>query len=405
MRPLPPLTVLTPLPPSPSGIADYAVEQLPSLAKHFEPHVLVQEPVQIDHTRIEGVTVSKFDLGAFLVADFDHPILYHVGNNVFHEFVFRAALQRPGYVVLHDFVLHHLIVELTLARNDPQGYRDYLIHDYGEMGRALAEQRENYAFTSLQEFLLPLNGKILSSAKGVIVHSHWAKEQIASLKPDLPVLRVPHHFYADDVPQLSSSRAEARRKLGIAPDVVVFLCIGHITPPKQVELVAKALGRVRRELPPFLFLLVGEASDPAALQESLKQAGVADRTRLTGRVHLKTFQEAIIAADVVCNLRYPTAGESSGTLMRAMGLGRCCVVFDYASFADFSSDICVKIPLNTFDAAPLADTLLELARDPERRSRLGDAARRWARSECSVAKCVQASVEFIMEREATLAAE
>jgi glycosyltransferase involved in cell wall biosynthesis len=405
MRQLPPLTVITPLPPSPSGIADYAAEQLPCLAKHFAPQVLVQEPAQVNHTRIEGVSVDQFDHGAFMMADVDHPIVYHIGNNVFHEFVFRAALQKPGYVVLHDFVLHHLIVELTLARNDPAAYRDFLIHDYGDTGQALAEQRENYAFTSLQEFLLPLNGKILDAAKGVIVHSQWAKQQIETLKPQLPVLRVPHHFYAEDIPHLSSSRGEARRKLGIAPDVLVFLCIGHITPPKQVELVAKALGRMRRQLPPFLFLLVGEGSDQAALQRVLKQAGIADCTRLTGRVHLNTFQEAIIAADVVCNLRYPTAGESSGTLMRAMGLGRCCVVFDYASFTDFPSDICVKVPLNTFDAAPLAETLLSLASEPERRNRIGDAARRWARSECSVARCVQASAEFILDQELALAVE
>lgn len=402
---LPPLTVVTPLPPSPSGIADYAAEQLPSLVKHFAPHVLVQEPVQVGRTQIEGVKVSEFDAAAFAALRSDHPTLYHIGNNLFHEFVFRAALQKPGYVVLHDFVLHHLVVELTLARNDPQGYRDYLINDHGEMGRALAEQRENYAFTSMQEFLLPLNGRILDNAKGVIVHSHWALQQIETVKPELPVIRVPHHFHADDIPQLSSSREEARRKLGIAPDVIVFLCIGHITPPKQVELVAKALGRMRRQLPPFLFLLVGEASDKAGLQTVLKQAGISDCTRLTGRVHMKTFQEAIIASDVVCNLRYPTAGESSGTLMRALGFGRCCVVFDYASFSDFSSDICVKIPLNTFDVAPLAETLLSLARSPERRNTLGDAARRWARTECSVAKCVRAGAEFIMSQEAELAAK
>ena len=405
MRQLPPLTVVTPLPPSPSGIADYAAEQLPSLAKHFAPHVLVQEPVQLDHIKTEGVKVSAFDAADFSMTNIDHPILYHIGNNAFHEFVFRAALQKPGYVVLHDFVLHHLIVELTLARNDPKGYRDFLIHDHGEKGRSLAEQRENYAFTSLQEFLLPLNGKILDAAKGVIVHSHWAKRQVEDLRPRLPVARVPHHFYADDIPHLSSSREEARRKLGIAQDVIVFLCIGHITPPKQVELVAKALGRMRHQLPPFMFLLVGEASDPAGLESVLKHAGISDCTRLTGRVHMSTFQEAIIAADIVCNLRYPTAGESSGTMMRALGFGRCCVVFDYASFSDFSSDICVKVPLNTFDAAPLAETLLDLARSPERRNTLGDAARRWARNECSVAKCVRAGAEFIMSQEAELAAK
>lgn len=365
--------------------------------------VMVSDPAQLGHETPANVKVSQFDAEAFRANPPPHPVLYHVGNNVFHEYVLRAALEVPGYVVLHDFVLHHLIVEMTLARNDPKAYRDFLVHDYGDVGRTFADLRDAYAFTHLQEFLLPLNGRVLDAAKGVIVHSRWAERQLRTLRPDIPVAYVPHHFYAGDLPRLSPNRAEARRRLGLPPDALIFLCIGHITPPKQVELVAKALGRIRSQLPPFLLFLVGEASNPADLQKVLRQAGIADRTRLTGRVQLDTFQEAIIASDIVCNLRYPTAGESSGTLTRALGMGRCAVVFDYASFGDYSPEVCIKVPLDTFDVAPVADALLAAGQSPEMRDRIGDAARLWVRNEASISRCVQTYATFITTREAAMA--
>ena len=403
MKQLPQLSVVSPLPPSHSGIADYTAEQLPYLAKHFAIDVLVDDASQAEYRAPANVTVSRFDAEAFRASLFGRPILYHVGNNIWHEYVLKAALQKPGFVVLHDFVLHHLIVEMTLAKNDPKGYRDFLEYDYGDVGRTLADQRENYAFTSLQEFLLPLNGKVLDASKGAIVHSRWAQRQLNDLRPGLPVAYVPHHFYAGDLPRLSASREEARRKLGLPPDALIFLCIGHITPPKQVELVAKALGRIKDQLPPFMLLLVGEASDPEGLQKVLKQAGIANRTRLTGRVQLDAFQEAIIASDLVCNLRYPTAGESSGTLTRALGIGRCCVIFDYASFSDYGSDICLKVPLDTFDPAPLANALLAAAKSPEMRTKMAEAAKAWVRRECAIGRCAQAYADFIERQEAVLA--
>ena len=51
--------------------------------------------------------------------------LYHVGNNPdAHGWIVEALRRRPGVVVLHDFVLHHLVAGLT----------------FGRAGKALAEE-------------------------------------------------------------------------------------------------------------------------------------------------------------------------------------------------------------------------------------------------------------------------
>src|SRR2546427_65035 len=53
--------------------------------------------------------------------------LYHVGNDPeAHAWIVAELRRRPGSVVLHDFVLHHLVAGLTLARGDSRGYLDAL---------------------------------------------------------------------------------------------------------------------------------------------------------------------------------------------------------------------------------------------------------------------------------------
>ena len=45
--------------------------------------------------------------------------LYHVGNDPdAHGWIVDALRRRPGVVVLHEFVLHHLVAGMTIGRGD-----------------------------------------------------------------------------------------------------------------------------------------------------------------------------------------------------------------------------------------------------------------------------------------------
>ena len=100
----------SPLPPERSGIADYSALLLPALAERV------------------GVVVAR--PGRFRRAPRADLALYHVGNDPqAHGWIVDALRRRPGVVVLHDFVLHHLVSGITLARGDGPAYLD-------EIGRA-----------------------------------------------------------------------------------------------------------------------------------------------------------------------------------------------------------------------------------------------------------------------------
>jgi hypothetical protein len=104
----------SPLPPSHSGIADYSTLLLPALRERID-EVAVVRP---------GKRPPPADVA-----------LYHIGNNPeAHGWIVDALRRRPGVVVLHELVLHHLIAGITLGRGDGRGYLDAMERDLGVTG-------------------------------------------------------------------------------------------------------------------------------------------------------------------------------------------------------------------------------------------------------------------------------
>jgi len=390
----PELVVFSPLPPSRSGIADYFMEQLPYWKARWRLSVVVDQ----DPSSVEGipgdVEVIPYARWRREERNFTLPRLYQIGNNAFHEFAFKEALQSPGVVVLHDFVLHHLTVEMTLARGSDKEYERILIQEWGDVGRSVARQRQAGVFTEFQQFLMPLNGRLVDSSQGVVVHSDWARRRLA-VRHDIPVAHVPHHYYPPPEEVRAVDQASARDYFDMDPSKVVLLCAGHVTPPKRVEHVVRALGRVREHMPGFELWVVGEAGDREALEREIEVARVSDVTRVTGYVSADALQYAFRAADVVFNLRYPSAGESSGTLTRALGMGCCCVVYDYAAFGDIPNSAAVKLPVTDPGDERLANEIVELARDSNRRLTIGAGARAYVAKECAIEYCVAEQSRFL----------
>ena len=108
----------SPLPPSRSGIADYSALLLPALSERID------------------VTVAR--PGRFRRPPSADVALYQIGNDAdAHGWIVEALRRRPGVVVLHDFVLHHLVVGLTFARGDSGGYLAAMEREAGLVGRLL----------------------------------------------------------------------------------------------------------------------------------------------------------------------------------------------------------------------------------------------------------------------------
>jgi glycosyltransferase involved in cell wall biosynthesis len=330
------LAVLTPLPPTRSGVAHYASLLLPALAQRAE--------------------VKAFDsLDGYRREDFD-AVVYQLGNNPHHEAMYVEAMREPGITVLHDLVLHHLIVEMTIARGDVEGYVAAMEANHGPAGGAWARGRAVGLHTEIANFLMPASIDVARRSKAVVVHNHYARERLQSFGVTTPIHVVPHPY----VPETRTfDRAALRAQLGLASDSRVIGFFGFLTSAKRAEVVLEAFRIARQREPRLALLIVGEPApniDVAALQQ--------DGIVTTGYVSDADFPSYYAVADRFVNLRYPSAGETSGTLIRAFDAGKPVAVSDYAQFAELPDECVVKVPFGDHEAERVAEFFTRDLPDP-----------------------------------------
>ncbi|HEX3532164.1 MAG TPA: glycosyltransferase family 4 protein [Thermoanaerobaculia bacterium] len=372
------LAYFSPLPPQPSGIADYSAELLPALARHLEVEPFVDEGVRVDPEIAARFTVrgDKAFPALWESGRYD-AVLYHVGNNPeYHSRVWRMLLRVPGIVVLHEPMLHHLVRGMTLSRGDLDGYVEEMRYAYGRTGESLA-RRSLGTGIPLDVWSYPLFERVVDASLGLIVHNDCTRDRVLASRPGTRIAKVPHHLSLDAPGEVANASPEAlRAALGLPAQGLLVASFGFITPAKRMDVALRAFARLRREVAPgALYLLVGEVSpqyDFAKLLTPELSAGVVP----VGRTDLPAFLRYMAAADVTINLRYPSAGETSGTLIRLLGLGKAVVVSDTGAFAEIPDGCCAKIDLDATEEELLFVTLRALASDPELRRRMGENARR-----------------------------
>lgn len=390
------LAIFTPLPPSKSGIADYSVELGRALKNHWDITFVIddsaEDPIGIDCIQFKRLSEWKS-------SNTDDVIrFYQLGNNIHHAYILRELLDHPGITLMHDFSMHHLLVECTLAKEDTKSYLDLMSAEYGVAGEKLAKLRyENGLHHGLLEFLMPLNQQVITHSKGIIVHSYASLNELQFRFPDTKAIRVPFPYENPDPKLLSGSRECAREQLGIDNDRLVFASFGFVTPPKQIELTLRALAQCKDDIPDFEYILVGEVSMAIQIEKLLEELGLVDCVRITGFVDFAAFHHYIEACDVAMSLRYPSAGETSAALMRAMGLRRANIVFDYASYADYPDYTVVKVPLDTTNNSYLIEAIMKVANDGEYRQSIADAGAEYLLSKHKIEDVANMMSEFIAE--------
>jgi glycosyltransferase involved in cell wall biosynthesis len=363
----------------PSGIADYSSEIIPYLGERADIDVFCPRPGRFSRARVpRGATLQdprRFDE---LLDRYD-ACFYQLGNNPYHEFVYKAAKDRPGIAEFHDANLHHLIAWATFeSRRDFAGYTEILREELGETGGRVATLRRLGLGTEFEKFVFPLTAHVASRAKGIVVHSEDARLKMLDIAPDVPMTVIPHHAGEPPEEVRGITREEARRRLGIPLDAFAVGHLGFITKPKQPAAVVGGFARLYREFPNALLYMVGSDRTGGALSKLIHDLGVAPAVRLAGYVDLVNFYLYIKALDATINLRYPSAGESSGTFARGLAEGRCVIVNNYGSFAEVPSEVALKVEIDSPQAEQVGEHLLHLARQPEFRASMEQRAREYA---------------------------
>lgn len=397
------LAFVSPLPPAPTGIADYTVDVVRALNG---PHSV---ELFHDQTNVaEALPAPAFpvtELPARAAARAFDAVVYQMGNAPAHDFMYGWMERVRGVVVLHDLVLHHSFARRYLESREALAYAA----DPSDPGRKVEADRAHQSFLSAIEavypglgerlkdahfnttgdllpYAFPLFEPALRSARAVGAHNAFMIEAIQEARPDLDCVRLAMPV---PLPSLAEGTAAAfRAKHGLAEAHWVVGCFGLVTREKRIETVARAVARIAEVHPDVRLLLAGPVSDNVWLGDLLARTRVSGRAVVTGRLDDREFAAAIAAADAVVHLRYPTARETSAALLRVMAQGRPVIVSDIANQAEIPDDVVRRVdPID--EEGGLVRSLEFLRRHPEEAVAMGGRARRFVETSHSLARTLE----------------
>ena len=393
------IAYFSPLHPNRSGIADYSETLLPHLARHCELEVFIEDyaPASRDLEKLVRIRHWREFEEEHARGRYD-TVLYQVGNNPLHVYIYDLAVRVPGVVMLHEFNLHYLLADVTITRNDWDGYLRELEYNAGPP--ALDHARKVLRGESEPEYdRIPMNRRLLENSPAAIVHSRYMAGLVRAAGFARPLARIPHGVAAL---QVDPQQARARLGLDHRPLIGAF---GFLKPYKLIHEAIHALARLRHDFPDAHLLLVGEEHPRYPLRHLIQQLGLEDCVRLLGFLPQQEFLSYMAACDVCLNLRYPTAGESSGSLLQEMALGKAALVSDLGSYSELPDDACLKLPAGDGPGGNgqvewLTEYLTALLNTPELRDAVGQRARCWAAEECSWEKVAEQYAAFLREQAA-----
>jgi glycosyltransferase involved in cell wall biosynthesis len=385
-----------------TGVADFTENLLPYLAERCDVDLFTD-----GHSSATTTTLGRFsvaDISAFLSNPSAYDVvLYHMGNHYrFHRRVFEALAEVPSIALLHDCVLNQFFAKYTIERGDFEAFRRLLQFCWPnvspeEVARFFSAKGDPYRF--------PMAGVVAACSRGTIVMTDYGRAIVLKEAPRANVLRIKFpYFPVRSGPTLiqglspgmrvASESAQAfREKYGVPANFFIIASVGHMTPRKRIDVALEAFRKFSARFPASVFLLAGEASSRLPLAQSIER-GCFKNVRYLGYLPRAELDGLMETADVCVNLRYPSNGEMSATLVEMFGRGKVVAVSNYAQFAEFPDSTCVKINIGPSESDDLADSFLRLASDSNCRRAIGEAARDYISGNHSPEAATDAIVSF-----------
>lgn len=386
------LAYFSPLSPIRSGISAYSQDLLPYLADRAEIDLFID-----DYTPTHPIIAERFPIYSRLAYGANRwaydATIYHLGNHLYHEGIYHTFLQYPGIVVLHDFNLYGLVGGATLGRDDRVGF-------VREMGYAQGIESSQRAWRivngreTMEANDYPLNRRVLDLSLGVIVHSNYVRRLVTQRSPQSRSIKVNMGIPLSPLPS-TEARAKARQALSISPDDLLIASFGLVTPEKRVASVLRAFAELLKDYPHARYALVGEMAPGCDPAETVRELGLENRVIVTGYLPFADYQAYMAAADVAVNLRYPTAGETSASVLRLLAAGLPTLVSDVGWFAELPDAVCRKVAPDKAEVETLCQHLTQLASNAEARRSLGRRARDYVARHHSLEQAAADYITFI----------
>ena len=338
----PAIAMWSPLPPQRSGISDYTLELVEELANYYRITLFTApryDALPPDYP--EDVSIFPYDAynrGDKTAANRFLLHVYHMGNNTLNSEIYSQLRDTPGLTVIHDLSLFGFFQQYYDSDFDRQ-------FAYSEGQKALAAFKtmitgRNRDDLDLMRF--PMLRQVVESSKGIITHSKFGKELIEQKYN----AHTAFHVYSGCT---LTTDILTKDTLGYASDSFVLGVFGHVSWIKRIDVVIQAFHQLSKIYNHVHLVIVGrDQVDPLftkSVHELIEKNNIGHVVKFTGEVSLETLNAFVQVVDLVINLRWPTAGETSATMMRAFGAGKVVITSDLPQTRDYPEEFCWRIPI------------------------------------------------------------
>lgn len=386
------LLYASPFPPQKSGISDYSEVLVYGLREYFDVTLLIDDYQLQNQQLYKDFRVKVYGKDPLTFNLFDYHV-YNIGNNPHvHGYIYEVALRKPGLIILHDVILYYLTVGFHQEKGAlyskiyemADAWGVHLIRRHVKAGQDLLKQK--YLARSL-----PLNLDLLHSPNKIMVHSDYAYREVSrAIGPGQEQrLRKINHVNLIRDGEKIIQKSELFKKFQIPEDVVTICSFGNIDCTKLNHIVCQSIRRLNgNNHKEVMYVMVGEGD--------YADEFLGPHIRKTGYVPLVEFNSFIQHADIVVNLRHPSMGETSGAVLRALGLGKPCVVSDDAWFSELSDDIVLKVGNGNIEES-LCSKLSALLSDSSLKQQVSRKAKEYADWECGIKRIAAEMFDFMKE--------
>ena len=382
------LAIVSPLPPAKTGVADYCAELLPELARYYSIDLITDQLNVTNNWPEYSFTVRSCEWFKINSKRYDR-VLYHLGNNLqFHGHIFSLLKEIPGVVILHDFFLSHVLVDMETTDYQSGAWSEALFQSHGYV--ALQQRFQESGFDQLL-WRYPCNLGVLQSALGVIVHAqntkrlaeNWFYEGVADDWAVIPLLRTPAE---------TTSRSIAREALKISNECFVVCSFGMLGPNKLNQHLLEAwLDSQLSKNENSLLIFVGQNDSGEygkKLENTIKESGLENRIHITGWTDISQFHHYLEAADLGVQLRTLSRGETSAAVLDCMNYGLPTIVNANGSMADLPNDAVWMLP-DELTNSELVAAIEKLWIDTELRQQLAIRAKQVVLTQHNPGQCAQ----------------
>lgn len=393
------LAFFTPLTPLPSGIADYGE----ALLRHLAPLVRQIDVFIDNYEPTASFSAPNIAIRPWQQFEADHcrgsydTVVYQIGNNPFHVYIYDLALRIPGILILHEFNLHYLLSDVTIKRDDWDGYLEEVYYNGGIAALDHA-RRARRGLTQPDFDALAMNRRLLERSQAAVVHSDFMVDLVSKTGIPIPVHKIPHgvEFPALDPREM---REKLARKTGwiLTPDDPVIGIFGFLKPYKSIHQTLRALADVRRQFPRVKLVLAGEEHPNYSLRPIIAELGLETAVCLLGFQPHGEFLQTVAAVDISVNLRWPTAGETSGSLLWSLALGKPTLLSEVGSFLEVPEGAAVRVPMGADQERWIAGWLRALLSDPQLAREIGAAGKSYAEENCGWDQVARRYVQVFTE--------